>query len=180
MNKEYYLQILKKYKVSQNIINHSLGVYRVAEILSDKFIDKGYIINKEIILQAAILHDIDKEITKGEHQLHGLRSAEILRAEGIDNKVADIIKSHPADKIFSRGFEKISLEAKILYYSDKIFEQYLCSVEERILKWEEKHKLDKKLIVRMIAAVKNLERNLLNTINITFEDIKREFSKVSF
>lgn len=103
-------KIYKKYKTPQNVIFHMVRVAEFAEDLCDKFIKKGYKIDKDAIIQAALLHDIVRTTRKN----HAAAAEKILRSKK-QPKVATLIGKHCVHKIN----ELSTLEEKILFYADK-------------------------------------------------------------
>lgn len=177
-----YLVILKKYKVPKGIISHILGVAKISDFLALKFLEKGFKVNRENVLAGAMLHDIDKVIS-GDVHLHGQNAKKILKKEGIGKEIIDIIKNHPAKKIFQENFFSLADESKIVYYSDKIFKQKICSIEERVKEWqlrmkkskEKRYSMDKKEISKMIKLMKKLEKEILSKAGMNFFDIRNIF-----
>ncbi len=130
MTKEEILKIYEELQVPENIIRHMKKVGEFAEELADKFIEKGFKINKKSITDAAKLHDVMRLSDKG----HEKKMAEYL--ESIDEKaVAKLVEKH--------GFFSISdlenWEEKIMYYSDKrVDEDEIVSLEERFRRGEKR------------------------------------------
>ena len=63
-SKEECLSILAKNKTPSNVIEHCKAVCRVAEEIAGNLIKKGIRVNKELIIAAALLHDIEKKSEK--------------------------------------------------------------------------------------------------------------------
>lgn len=83
------LQLLNKYVKSEKMIVHSLEAEAVMRALAQKL---GR--DSEKWALAGLLHDIDVEVTGGDSKLHGLKSVEILRENGVDEDVIDAIMMH--------------------------------------------------------------------------------------
>jgi len=169
---KHYLKILEKYKTPKKIINHSLGVYRVSKLLVERLGKEGFKIEKQAVLAAAILHDVDKIYTKKEPQKHGIFAETILKPEKINKKVLRIIKNHTASIILEKNFYKSSLEDKLVYYADKIFEQKICSLEKRIRNWKIRSNLDVLKAEKLLNKMKKLEKEILQKANITFTELE--------
>ncbi|MFA6917567.1 MAG: HD domain-containing protein [Candidatus Gracilibacteria bacterium] len=140
MDRKKIAKIYKEYHVPKNVINHMKKVAHICSILADKFIKKGAKIDKDLLLNAALLHDalrvcdiknynpckIKKNPTKKD-----LRVWEALREKygkiGHERAVTKILKemgeSKLANLILKHDFYLIdklkTLEEKILYYADK-------------------------------------------------------------
>ncbi len=169
---KYCLGILKKYKTPKGLITHSLGVYKVSKLLAKRLKEKGFKINREAVLKAALLHDVDKIYTVGKPQEHGTAVQEILKKENVSKEVFKIIKNHTASRIFERNFFKLPLEDKVVYYADKIFEQQICSLEERIIGWQKRYGLTKDKAQKLLGLMKKIEREILKKADITGEELK--------
>lgn len=140
MNKTKILQLYKEYHTPQNVIAHMKQVAKICEILATKFENKGIKIDKDFLLNAALLHDalrvcdirnynpyeIKRNPTKED-----LRVWENLRKKyykiGHEKAIAKILKGigEPklANLILKHDFYLIdklkTWEEKILYYADK-------------------------------------------------------------
>ena len=140
MNKAKIQQIYKKYHTPGNVIAHMRQVAKICENLADKFEGKGVKINKELLLNAALLHDalricdirnynpyeIKKTATKEDLKVwetlrkkyfkigHEKAIEKILKGTG-ELKLANLILKHDFYLI-----DKLKTwEEKILYYADK-------------------------------------------------------------
>jgi primosomal protein N' (replication factor Y) len=174
-NQKKCMSLLKKYKLPEKIINHILGVTKVAIFLAKKFKKKGINIDIDLIEKASLLHDLDKIIYKLTNKKHGELSAKILTKEGFSKKIIEIVKKHTITSLFKKETTPQTWEEKIVYYADKIFDQSICSVDERLDKMIQENpqyikesKILKPLIIK-------LEKEILDKINITFESIKTQF-----
>lgn len=89
MNREEAVHLLKSYVKSEKMIIHSLcseAVLRAIAKETGKDVEKFGL--------AGLLHDIDVEITNADPKLHGLKSAEILEAYGLEPDIIDAIAMH--------------------------------------------------------------------------------------
>ena len=89
LSKEEALELLKKYVKSENILKHCIAtaaiMREIAEFLGEDA-DKWEIIG--------LLHDIDYEIVSGDMSKHGIKGYEILRENGVEEEIADVVKRH--------------------------------------------------------------------------------------
>ncbi len=181
-----YLLLLKRYKVPKGIITHSLGVCKVSCFLVRKLKEKGFYLDEDIVVGGSLLHDVDKIITRSFNH-HGKKIKELLKKEKLNPKIFLVAQYHQAENIFDKNFFKLPLEIKVVFYADKIFEQKICSIEERIASWQDRlKKAGKKDVIanyekteRMIRKMKELEEELLKKAGISFKDIKREIEKLN-
>lgn len=140
MNEEKIKNIYKKYHVPKHVVSHMRQVKKVSSKLIKSFTEKKYKIDKENILNAALLHDVlricdfkkidaenfhqkitKKDITvwKNLRQKYGKKGHiksmyEMLKKMG-EMSLAILVKKHD---FFAVNNLK-TLEEKILYYSDK-------------------------------------------------------------
>ncbi|MDP3765104.1 MAG: HDIG domain-containing protein, partial [Nanoarchaeota archaeon] len=87
-SKEECISILTKNKTPSNVIGHCKAVCKVAEEVADKLIVKGIKVNKELVIAASLLHDIERH--KKDHINEG---AKLLKEMGFQ-EIAGIIKKH--------------------------------------------------------------------------------------
>ena len=80
---------LKKYVKNEKMLIHALCSEAVMRALARKL---GH--DEEKWGLAGLLHDIDVEITKADMQIHGLKSAEILRNMAVDEEIIDAVCMH--------------------------------------------------------------------------------------
>ena len=80
-SKEEALEILNNNNTPSNVIEHSKAVCEVAEELVEKITKKGIEVNKDLVVAAALLHDVerhkDDHITRGENLLKKLGFPEV-------------------------------------------------------------------------------------------------------
>jgi uncharacterized protein (TIGR00295 family) len=99
------LALLKKYNVSQAVLEHILSVRDYAvEIASKKDCDR------QLVEVGALLHDIGRSRT---HKIdHAIIGASILRKEGIDPKVVNIVEKHIGAGLTASEAKKLGLPEK--------------------------------------------------------------------
>lgn len=153
MNKEEIKKIYQEFRTPQNIIDHMEAVAKFCEFLAAKLAKKGFEIQKEEVINAALLHDTvricdirdfdpanfpdgkNPETVKIWQELrnkyqkigHEKAMAKILHQRNEDY-LANLIEKH--------GFLEVdnleTLEEKILYYADKRFDgDKIVSLDER-------------------------------------------------
>lgn len=108
MEREEAIKILNERLKNKNLIKHSLAVEICMRKLAEKFSQ-----NKEKWAIAGLLHDLDYEETKDDFQMHGRKTAEILK-DKVDNEILDAIVAHPGH------IERKTLMAKALYCVDPV------------------------------------------------------------
>ena len=122
------LLLHQKYGSDVRIVEHCETVRSVASVLVMALSAKGVPVNERAVTSAALLHDIGRTRTQTVH--HGHVGAELLREEGVDDVVLEIVKKHVGAGISKE--ESISLgfpdgdylprttEEKIVCFSDKM------------------------------------------------------------
>jgi len=93
------------------LIDHSRAVAEVALFLVDEMNRHGFCIDRDLLLAAALLHDL----AKGRSD-HALRSARMVREMGYE-RVAALVETH-MDIVPGRGEEVTA--AELLYLADKL------------------------------------------------------------
>ena len=133
-SREQCLQILKNNKTPSNVIEHSKAVCKVAESIVKKLAKKGLKFNKELVVAAALLHDIER--LKPNHVAAG---ANLVMKLGYP-EVAKVMRKHTLHKI--KGNEPKTMEEKIVFYADKrVKHDKIVSLEERYEDIKERYKL---------------------------------------
>lgn len=85
LNREKALALLHHYVTSDHIIPHSYAVEAVMRKLAQKFEPE----NEDLWGLTGLLHDLDNNLVdwQSDKGLHGPRTVEILKAEGVGNEV---------------------------------------------------------------------------------------------
>lgn len=172
---EKYIKILLKNNVPENIISHSIGVFKIADFLCKKIKNKGFEINQKAVIEASFLHDIDKIYS--DIKSHGLKARKILKNENLDPLTLEIIENHAALNIFKKDFFKNSLEIKLVFYADKIYADSFCSLKERVLMWQRNHNLKDEDIFKTLKLMEKIEKDILDKAGIKFKQLKIIFIK---
>lgn len=118
------IEILKKEKTPQNVIDHSIAVCKEALEIAQNF-PKA---DKELIKKGALLHDIGRSKTHGIK--HAVVGVEIAREYGYSRDVLNIIERHIGAGItkeeakdlglFEKSYVPQSLEEKIVAHADNL------------------------------------------------------------
>lgn len=109
MNREEALQLVKKHVPQKNLVKHMLAAEAVMKALARKFGE-----DEEKWGLAGLLHDVDYAETADKPEIHAVRSAEILREQGVDEDIIHAILGHN-DKA-----ERDTLMSKALYAVDPL------------------------------------------------------------
>lgn len=123
-------ELLHRFRMLPNIIDHSVQVMRVSLAIFDDLKDRNSL-SRELVAAAALLHDIAKTRSIEQKDLrHDLIGAQMLRELG-QNEIADICENH----VIYNGFDKDSPvnEKDIVFYADKrVMHDRVVSIETRI------------------------------------------------
>ncbi|MCC7553300.1 MAG: TIGR00295 family protein [Methanobacteriaceae archaeon] len=148
------IQILKKEKCDENIINHSIAVRDKALEIAKQFDN----VDLDIIKKGALLHDIGR--CKTHNINHAIVGARLAKKYGYSEEVIKIIERHVGAGISEEessdiGLPKKSyipktLEEKIVAHSDNLIHgDKEVSIDFVIKKWEKCMKNPKKNIERL-------------------------------
>ena len=151
--KEQCLNILKENKTPSNVIEHSMTVCNFALDLADKLEKKGIKVNKELVIAASLLHDVER--VKDSHVDAGVK---LLKQLGFP-EVAEVIKKHT---LHGLGENNLTVEEKILFYADKRIKGHkIVSLNERIESLEKKYNIDLK---KESEFAKKIEEDIIKII----------------
>ena len=122
-------ELMAKYCMPQHIIAHSRQVMRVSLVITDN-LKSGVSINRNLVMAAALLHDITKERSLKTREPHDQSGGELLRELGF-GRVGEIVRQH----VFLLDFnphEKLE-EREIIHYADKrVMHDRIVSLAERV------------------------------------------------
>ena len=152
-SKSECLAILAKNKTPSNVIGHCKAVCKVAEEIADNLIKKGIKVNKEMVIAASLLHDIERE--KKNHVLEG---AKLIRKMGFP-EVAEVMSKHSIHKIENPVQQPHTYEEKIVFYADKrAIGGKIVSMEERFRDLKERYNID---FTKEHEFAKKMEKELM-------------------
>jgi len=122
------LALHKKYRSNERIVAHCKTVAEVAMVISSEFEGQGKKVDSKAVLAAALLHDIGR--SRIQTVRHGFEGSEIVREEGVDQKVVEAVKRHVGAGISSpeakalglpdMDFIPRTLEERIVCFADKM------------------------------------------------------------
>ena len=122
-------ELMAKYSMLPNIVAHSRQVMLVSLAITDN-LKKEVSINRDMVMAAALLHDITKTRSFETKEHHDESGGELLRELGFAS-VGEIVKQH----VILLDFDpKGSLEEReIINYADKrVMHDRIVSLEERV------------------------------------------------
>ena len=124
------LRIHRKYGSIPVIVEHCRAVERVARVIASGLVRRGVAVDEKVIQVGALLHDIGR--TRIQTVRHGYEGAEILRREGVDEKVVEVVKRHVGAGITREEARRLglpegdymprTLEQKVVCFADKMID----------------------------------------------------------
>jgi len=124
------LRIHRKYGSVPVIVEHCRAVERVARIIASELTRGGVAVDERVIQAGALLHDVGR--TRVQTVRHGYEGAEILRKEGVDERVVEVVKRHVGAGITREEARRLglpegdyvprTLEQKVVCFADKMID----------------------------------------------------------
>lgn len=99
----------------ENIKDHSIIVARVAEVITRAAVKAGAALNIDLVVAAALMHDIGKTSCLDNNDNHAHKGEEICLELGLD-ELAGIVNDHVWLQV--SGASLLS-ESEVVYYADK-------------------------------------------------------------
>ena len=122
-------ELMAKYCMLPNIIAHSRQVMRVALVITDN-LKNGVSINRNLVMAAALLHDITKTRSLETREPHDQSGGDLLRELGFV-RIGEIVKQHVILLDFNPQ-ERLE-EREIINYADKrVMHDRIVSLAERL------------------------------------------------
>lgn len=122
-------ELMKRYSMLPHIVDHSLQVMRVSIALAVN-LKSSVSINRDMVVSAALLHDITKMRSLTTKERHDISGGALLRELGF-NRLAIIVEQHV---ILQNFFPYGKLEEReIIYYADKrVMHDKIVTIEDRV------------------------------------------------
>jgi predicted hydrolase (HD superfamily) len=167
-SRERAIELLKKYRVSDEKILHCVNVGSIAKFIGEKFIENNVKINLELLYFSGLVHDIgdfgrDNDWSKDRHCELG---SEILDKEGYTD-AAKIVLKHNLLAYLSEELKPKTWEEKILNYSDKRERHGLVSLNERERRFLDKFPCEKEKIILSFKALRIIENEISGVIKVS-------------
>ena len=155
------IEILKKEKTPQNVIDHSIAVCRKSLQIAENFPEA----DKSLIRQGALLHDIGRSKTHG--ITHAIEGRKIAEGYGYGEDVLNIIERHIGAGITKeeaialglgeKSYVPQTLEEKIVAHADNLISgTEEVDVDYVIKKWESRMENPEDNIKRLIKLDEEL------------------------
>ncbi len=124
------LALHKKYGSNVHVVGHCQGCARISKVLCERAAAEGHLVDEEVALAGALLHDIGRSQTQLVN--HGFVGAGMLEKEGVDSVVVEIVRRHVGagispEEAVALGFPPgdyvpRTLEQKIVCFADKMLD----------------------------------------------------------
>ncbi len=159
------LELHRKHGSREVIVEHCKTVARVAMVLVEEFERKGVAVDSRAVLAGALLHDIGR--SRIQMVRHGLEGSSIVESEGVDLKVAEIVRKHVGAGLSPEEARLLglpdldyiprTLEERIVCFSDKMVDSnrvrpFAGEVQRFTLKNHD--------VARLLALKKRLQEEL--------------------
>ena len=121
--------LMARYAMLPNIVEHSRQVMRVSLVILEN-LENAAAMNRNLVIAAALLHDITKTRSLSTKERHDTSGGELLRKLGFP-AIAEIVEQHVILSNFDcQGSPE---EREVVYYADKrVMHDRIVTVEERI------------------------------------------------
>jgi len=157
--------LLKEYRLPQNVIAHSKAVNALSVFLAERLRNSGVKIDVDLVDRASLLHDLDKIITLGKKS-HGFETEKILKGMGYP-ELGRTAKKHKFS--FVKGLD--SWEEKVINYADKrCLEDKIVSLKERFAYLKKKYGIADRGSERLYYQI---EKEIFSIIGIHFTSAER-------
>ncbi|MEN6319695.1 MAG: HDIG domain-containing metalloprotein [Syntrophaceae bacterium] len=122
-------ELMVHHSMRPNIVEHSIQVMHVSLAITDN-LKIGVTVNRDLIIAAALLHDITKTRSLVTNERHDISGGELLRELGFTS-TAEIVEQHVVFQNFnSQGRLE---DREIVYYADKrVNHDKIVTIEERV------------------------------------------------
>lgn len=176
-NKELCFKLLEKYDFPESKYPHVKAVEKIAEFLADGLEKKGKKINRQLVLAASLLHDIDKGMGEGAIGQHPMKGVEVLRGEGCQ-EVAEVIIKHDIEAFLDPVRIPKTWEEKIVALADKMAKDKVLTVDERYRLWFDEGIAEQEEVLRKTyPKLKELEGEILGILEMNAEGVKERLTK---
>lgn len=123
--------LLASFELPEEIVTHSRGVSRVAGEAARLLEAADVAVDPHLVAVAALLHDVDKLVTRSDGEGHGVVGARWMAERGFP-ELAEPIASHPITCLVDparapRGWASVSVAV-----ADRHVAQAFVSIDERI------------------------------------------------
>jgi len=163
-------ELMARYSMLPNIVEHSIQVMNVSLVITDN-LKSGVHINRDLVIAAALLHDITKTKSLETKERHDTSGGVLLRDLGFPS-IAEIVEQHVI-------FQNLNLEGRleereIVYYADKrVLHDTIVTIEERLQDLIKRYGTTEEirnLILQNNSQVLAVERKIASFMAIDLQD----------
>ncbi len=168
-------ELMARYAMLPNIVEHSFQVMRVALAITDNLVD-GVSINRDMVIAGALLHDITKTRSLQTKERHAASGGALLRELGFP-LIAEIVEQHVVIDLNPAG---PIVEKEIVYYADKrVMHDKIVTFEERVqdllIRYGKTNEIYN-LILQNLQHVTSVEQKLNSFMKIDIHDAIRKIT----
>ena len=157
------IELLEKENTPENVIQHSIAVYKKAMEISANF-DEA---DKDLIKKGALLHDIGRSKTHG--ITHAIEGVKIAKKYGYGQDVLNIIERHIGAGITEEEAIELGLPKKS--YLPETLEEKIVAHADNLISGSEEVDIDF-VIKKWMRRIENPEDNIERLIELDEELIK--------
>jgi putative nucleotidyltransferase with HDIG domain len=122
-------ELMVRHSMRPNIVEHSIQVMHVSLAITDN-LKNGVAVNRDLVIAAALLHDITKTRSLKTDERHDISGGDLLREMGFTS-IAEIVEQHVVFK--NLNLQGRLEEREIIYYADKrVTHDKIVTIEERV------------------------------------------------
>jgi putative nucleotidyltransferase with HDIG domain len=170
-SREECCKLMAQYSMLPNIAKHSVQVMHVSLAITDN-LESGLTINRDLVIAAALLHDITKTRSIETKERHAMSGGILLRELGFTD-VAEIVEQHVHLENINK-YGKLE-EKEIVYYADKrVMHDHIVTVEERLRDLAQRYgsiKEIKNLIFESKEMIVAIERKIAGFMKIDLQQV---------
>jgi putative nucleotidyltransferase with HDIG domain len=156
----------------ENIVVHSIQVYRVSMCLVDYLKLQGIQMDGQLVQAAALLHDITKTRSFETEENHALTGGQVLTDLGYP-EIGNLVRQHVRLDDYSE--QKNLAEAEIINYADKrVLHDRIVSLDERMSYIQERYGLrpEHKHRIRLLwQKTEDLEKQIFTYLPFSHDDL---------
>lgn len=165
LSREEAFELIKKEKLQDNVIAHTMQVNKISNFLANELKKKGEDINLELVDVASLLHDIGRA---RDHKTHVQEGTKLLKKMN-ELEIAQIIAVHG---LYPDSQPK-TWEDKIVYYADKrVKHDEIVLLQERINDIIKRYSCSENNISLFVPIAKKVEKEIFNIIGWNKENLE--------
>jgi putative nucleotidyltransferase with HDIG domain len=158
-------ELMAKYSMLPNIVEHSIQVMHVSLAITDN-LKSGVFVNRDMVVAAALLHDITKTRSLVTKERHDTSGGDLLRELGFP-LIAEIVEQHVI--IQNINLEGRLEEREIVYYAGKrVLHDTIVTINERLLDLIERYGCENRILQNK-NQVLTVERKIASFMKIDID-----------